>query len=84
MYHPRTRTSNPVKILKLHKIYRIVGCGCESLSRYHVSPTTDCLGKHLPSDEGRKFTFDLDFEAFSGTVGMNRDAVDQSAKTGDE
>jgi hypothetical protein len=55
-----------------------------ALSRYHVSPTTDCLGKHLPSDEGRKFTFDLDFEAFLGTVGTKRDAVDQSAKTGDE
>ena len=34
MYHPRTRTSDPVKTLKLQKIYRIVGCGCESLSRY--------------------------------------------------
>ena len=34
MYHPRTRTSDPVKILKLRKIYRFLGYGCESLSRY--------------------------------------------------
>jgi len=54
-----------------------------ALSRYHVSPTTDCFGKHSPSDKGGKFTFYLNLEAFPRTVGMNGDAVDQGAETAD-
>ena len=45
-----------------------------ALSRYHVSPTMDCFGKHCPSDKGGKFTFYLNLEAFPRTVGMNGDA----------
>ena len=40
----------------------ILGSGFESLSRYHVSPTTDCFGKYSPSDKGGKFTFYLNLE----------------------